>query len=98
MTKIIVLTWGRIDEVLGCAFDLFRLAIAWLGETAGHRSERIGQWGGPGREPINCQLAGFSSSLTSLNIQKWSLLFAPPSKRYLSSTISYPLIIVDDAL
>ncbi len=57
-----VLTWGRIDDTLGCAFDLFRLAIitvintllafGWLGDSnetgpPGNRSERIGQLGGP---------------------------------------------------
>ena len=40
--EVELLTWGRIDEVLCCAFDLFRLAM--VGGKAGHRSERIGQW------------------------------------------------------
>jgi hypothetical protein len=29
--KITEHTWGRIEGVLDCAFDLFRFAIAWLG-------------------------------------------------------------------
>ena len=33
--KTTVPTWGRIDVVLGCAFDLFRFAMAWLGAEPG---------------------------------------------------------------
>ncbi len=74
-------TWGRMEGALDCAFDLFRLPIVrWGQRNPGERrspnpSDGIGIFDRPRTYKL-------PTRLSSLNItQKWSLLFAPPSKR-----------------
>ena len=101
--KRIVHTCGRIEELLGCAFDLFRFAMVCLdgwGEKPELGRRESDNWVGSsptGRTPINCQLAASLVPLTHSTLKNGLCSSRIPQKGTFLLSSTYPIIIFDDA-
>ena len=97
--KRTVHTCGRIDELVCCAFDLFRFVMVG-GEKPEVGRRESDNWVGSsptGRRPINCQLPSSLVPLTHSTLKNGLCSSHIPQKGTFILSSIYPLIIFDHA-